>query len=452
MALANTHPTTQTARRLPTPSAGQRPAEDFVRQYLNHLTERRRHERAGSTPGVGDKGGVDIEGRPVGSLRFRGGQTAANRALASFNPETARSQGDLVYPQTRRNGSALSPWIRHGLLSLRQVWDHLEQFAPEAAAPYRQNLLLTERRRHEYATVATTAKPITNPPAPRLVDRPDDSTDKSMGCLELIIDELEEDGWLPAEARAWLADHWVARNGKPWEVGERWYFASLLDGARAISRHEWMAVGRRAGQENIGLSRWEVEEKAPGLCAACDRVFSCPVESHRPPVAVPLPRRDDPGPRPDVGWQAGPNRAPTITDASLDGVWITAESMGDHDPALAAHPDLPAIFVFDEPLLARLRLSAKRLVFLAETLADLAQRREVEVWLGRPAEVLAERQVAVTFTPVPGWRRLANEIDAGIIHPWPWLVRPDAPGAGDALSRVHREPHGAAQDILGKCH
>ena len=32
--------------------------------------------------------------------------------------------------------------------------------------------------------------------------------------------------------------------------------------------------------------------------------------------------------------------------------------------------DGPAVFVFDEPLLDRLRLSAKRLVFIAETLAE----------------------------------------------------------------------------------
>jgi deoxyribodipyrimidine photo-lyase len=35
------------------------------------------------------------------------------------------------------------------------------------------------------------------------------------------------------------------------------------------------------------------------------------------------------------------------------------------------------VFVFDEPLLDRLRLSSKRLVFLVETLADLAGRRTV---------------------------------------------------------------------------
>ena len=53
-----------------------------------------------------------------------------------------------------------------------------------------------------------------------------------------------------------------------------------------------------------------------------------------------------------------------------DAVWLTAESLGDDDPALAAHPDLPVVFVLDRPLLTRLRLSAKRLVFLVDRLAD----------------------------------------------------------------------------------
>ena len=74
-------------------------------------------------------------------------------------------------------------------------------------------------------------------------------------------------------------------------------------------------------------------------------------------------------------------------------MWLTAESLGDADPALAAHPGLPAVFVFDEPLLRRLALSGKRLVFLAETLADLATRREVAV-LRRPAGPGAGRPAA----------------------------------------------------------
>jgi len=105
-------------------------------------------------------------------------------------------------------------------------------------------------------------------------------------------------------------------------------------------------------------------------------------------------------------------------------VWLTAESLGDADPALAAHPNLPALFVFDAPLLARLRLSASRLGFLAETLADLSTRRQVEVWRGDPVRALAGRSPAVTFAPVPGFTRRAAALQPVEVHPWPWLVRP----------------------------
>ncbi len=105
-------------------------------------------------------------------------------------------------------------------------------------------------------------------------------------------------------------------------------------------------------------------------------------------------------------------------------MWLTAESLGDSDPALTAHPDLPAVFVFDEPLLQRLRLSGKRLVFLAECLADLASRRDVDVRLGRVPDELAGNPLAATFAPVPGFARHADSVQLVEVHPWPWLERP----------------------------
>jgi deoxyribodipyrimidine photo-lyase len=105
---------------------------------------------------------------------------------------------------------------------------------------------------------------------------------------------------------------------------------------------------------------------------------------------------------------------------------LTAESLGDADPALAANPQLPALFVFDDALLRRLQLSAKRLVFLTETLADLAQRRELTVYRGLPHEALAHHRAAVTFAPVPGWHRIAARVHLGEVHPWPWLRLPHA--------------------------
>ncbi|MGN6606592.1 MAG: FAD-binding domain-containing protein, partial [Jatrophihabitans sp.] len=109
-----------------------------------------------------------------------------------------------------------------------------------------------------------------------------------------------------------------------------------------------------------------------------------------------------------------------------DGVLVSPTAGGrDTDaPAGAPDPDRPAVFVFDEPLLRRLRLSGKRLVFLAETLGELAAQRPLEVCRGRVVDELAGRSLAATWTPVPGWADRARVLRPAEVHPWPWLVRP----------------------------
>jgi deoxyribodipyrimidine photo-lyase len=231
------------------------------------------------------------------------------------------------------------------------------------------------------------------------------------------------------QTRMWTASHWSVRRGLGWRDGEDLLFTHLLDGSRAANRLGWQwTVGAGTGKP-YGFSRWQVEKRAPGVCAGCALRSACPVEGwpdEEQPFPLPEPvgvRRDD-----DPASTAGP-RAP-IGDGPVEAVWLTAESLGDDDSALVAHPDVPAVFVLDEALLGGLRLSGKRLVFLAECLADLAQRREVEVHRGDPVDVLAGRALATTYAPVPGWRRRSERIRPAIVHPWSWLVPPHAGPAG----------------------
>ncbi|MEH3034698.1 MAG: hypothetical protein PGN07_11905 [Aeromicrobium erythreum] len=65
-------------------------------------------------------------------------------------------------------------------------------------------------------------------------------------------------------------------------------------------------------------------------------------------------------------------------------------------------------------------------MFLAESLADLAARRDVEVRLGPVADELAGRSVAVTFAPVPWFTKRSRDVALAAVHPWPWLARPTA--------------------------
>jgi len=357
------------------------------------------------------------------SPRFAGGQIAADRALARFRVRGYARSRNEVWPEARRGASALSPYIRHGLLHLRRVWQHVEGGPAGDVRKLRDELLWQEYARHLYARLGgRTARGLRAEPR-AAARKPAEPWSRELRCVALARDELERDGWLVNQARMWLASHWAVRRGAPWQEGEDAFFRELLDGSRAANRLGWQWTVGAATRRPYGFSRWQVEKRAPGLCEGCHLRHACPIE-HWPqapasdPVAAPPALSRDP----DPARTAGPAVPERLDDP--DAVWLTAESLGDDDPALAARPDLPALFVFDEPLLRSLRLSGKRIVFLAECLADLATRRELEVHRGEPAVVLAGRRPAVTFAPVPGFRRLAARLGLAEIHPWPWLCRP----------------------------
>jgi len=195
---------------------------------------------------------------------------------------------------------------------------------------------------------------------------------------------------------------------------------SSAPSGRVPDRTTGQATGRP-----YGFSRRQVERQAPELCAGCRRREACPIEEWaRDPDLSPAQPEARLSADSDPAETTGPTGV--IGSGSPNAVWLTAESLGDADSALAAHPELPALFVFDEKLLARLRLSAKRLVFFSECLADLALRRDTLVFRGDPAGILESFRPAVTFTPVPGFRRLLPLIRPARLYPWPWLVRPHA--------------------------
>lgn len=400
---------------LPIPEPGRRNAERFV---LTHLK------------------GLYTGGELPASPRIRGGQAAADTALADFDVTGYASRRNNAYPERERGASRLSPYIRHGLLQLPHVWDAVADGPPSDVRRFHDELLWQEYARHWYARLgSTTGTPLRRAyrnAAPPTVEA-GEVWDQDMACLELTIGELEDDGWLVNQTRMWLASHWTVRNELDWRVGEEYFFRHLLDGSRAANRLGWQWTSGLGSERAYGFSRWQVEKRAAGLCASCELGANCPIDEWpedpevTPVTANPLIAAD-----PDVAARRGPTvpTNPAGSDLAPELVWLTAESLGDADPALAANPDLPAAFVFDQPLLGQLQLSSKRLVFLVETLAELATRRPVELHLGEPVAVLAERPLTTTFAPVPGWRKRSDRLSVAELHPWPWLRTPVAGTVG----------------------
>ncbi|MDJ0769631.1 MAG: FAD-binding domain-containing protein [Ilumatobacter sp.] len=391
--------------RLPVPRPGRAAAEAFVDRHLVHV--------------AGDAA--------RGSERFRGGQSAADAALAAFDVAGYASRRNEVRPTARRGASGLSPYIRHGLLTLPDVWRHVAGGPARDVAKFRDELLWQEYARHWYARLgAATGRGVRRELAGSSADSPAPAAwDRSMACLDANLAELERDGWLVNQSRMWLASHWAVREAADWRSGEDAFFRHLLDGSRAANRLGWQWTAGVGSSKHYGFSRSQVRRRAPGLCDGCERRDDCPIEAWPDdPAFVPVERNPAVRFDPDVRRTRGPDDVERRGGGVAEAVWLTAESLGAEDPASVARPDLPVVFVFDEPLLARLQLSSKRLVFLVETLAERALTRGVELWLGDPVAVLGGRRVAVTFAPVPGFRRRAGAISPAEVHPWPWLATP----------------------------
>ena len=127
--------------------------------------------------------------------------------------------------------------------------------------------------------------------------------------------------------------------------------------------------------------------------------------------------------------RAPPARAAPRThgDRAARAVWLTAESLGDADPALAGAPRAARRL-----RLRRARCSpagacrASAWSSSPRRSATLAGRRELEVLRGDPVTALAGRPLAATFAPVPGWRKRAPRLGPRGRPSWPWLARPHA--------------------------
>ena len=375
---------------------------------------------------------------PRASPAFIGGQSHADGALSDLDVTGYAGRRSVVDPPERRGASKLSPYIRHGLLTLAEVWAATDQAPPQDQSRYHDELLWQEYARHWYANHGTaTGRPIAFEPTRAATPWNDEPWPEAMQCVAENLDELRRDGWCVNQARMWLASQFTLRAGADPFAGEQYLFQHLLDGSRAANRLGWQWVTGTSRPRAYGFTRSQVREQAPRLCEVCELAQDCPI-ADLPDIPEPDDRRPlDRPPLRAPSTAYGPERV-RVTTSDPQVVWLTAESLGLRDPTLSAHPGIPAVFVFDAPLLTHLQLSGKRLIFLAETLSEIATTRPLDVHLGRPAQVLAGTTAAVTFAPVPGFDRLSAGLDLEI-HPWPWL-RPPTPALLDDLTGRGRFP------------
>jgi deoxyribodipyrimidine photo-lyase len=356
----------------------------------------------------------------LGLSSIPGGQTAADSALARLDITGYAQRRSEVLPRNKRGASMLSPYIRHNILTLGQVHRETNNAPFKDREKFHDELMWQEYARHLYARLGTRLFDNLRFQANR--DSSGHGWNREMSCINEVVNELETDGWLVNQSRMWLASHWTVRNNIGWLSGQELMYRSLIDGSRAANLLGWQwTVGAGTGNA-YGFARWQVEKRAPELCESCPLNSHCPIQEFPDDSSLhqldrdPLLDRD-----PDPETTSGPLK-PVVNETPKH-VLITIDSMGDHDPALEAHPDLPVVFVFNEAALLKLQLSSQRLGFYLDTLKDLAERRDLHVFLGDPYVYAQKNPVAVTFAPVPSFRKFKNLAE---LHPYPWFKKPHA--------------------------
>lgn len=353
-----------------------------------------------------------------GRSSIAGGQSAADAALAALDISGYAKSRSQVLPIESRGASVLSPYIRHNLLPLQRVWDHVAKAPFADREKFRDELMWQEYARHLYARIGT--RLFSNLRFEQIWDTPGNGWPEGMACVDFAVNELHEDGWLVNQTRMWLASHWTVRNEFGWLNGQEEMYRHLLDGSRAANLLGWQwTVGTGTGKP-YGFAQWQVQKRASQLCMGCALKKSCPIEKFPEEVALnqaPLEAllvQD-----PDISATTGPLSVQGNTSADV--VLLTVDSLGDADPALSANPELPVAFVFNVDALKKLQLSSKRIFFYLETLQDLATRRELSVYMGSPYQFARENSVAVTFAPVPSFAKFESVAQ---LHPFPWLRLP----------------------------
>ena len=348
-----------------------------------------------------------------------GGQSKADNALNQLNINKYATKRNNVYPTNSRGSSYLSPYIRHGLLSLSDVWKGVEKFEYKDKSKFQDELLWQEFSRHLYAIVGKKSKDYLN----YKVEKPNTNQDnfKNMSCITTIEEELENTGYMVNQTRMWFASHNSLRVGNDWNKYEDYMFQHLIDGSRFANRLGWhWVMGSQTGKP-YGFSKFQVEKRAPQLCNSCALKYKCPIQEW-PKTSISGKINHDF--EIDKEKIFGPKEIKQNNNTRPSFVWITGESIGDSDPAMSFYHELPVIFIFDKALLSKLQLSTKRINFLIDCLKEINNKRELQVYLTNPEDYLQNKNFVSTFAPVPKYKKITEQNIPSVEFPALRLAEP----------------------------
>jgi deoxyribodipyrimidine photo-lyase len=218
---------------------------------------------------------------------MRGGWAAAQERLAAIDPGAyGRSRNHLDGAVT-----ALSPFIRHGVLTLAAVRDAV---LGRITRRLEGEKLINELGWRDYWQrlwaqlgdgIWEDREPLKtgHPAAAYAAELPADIAAGTTGlaCMDAFADQLTSTGWLHNHARMWLAAYVVHWRRVRWQAGARWFLQHLLDGDPASNNLSWQWVASSFSHKPYIFNRANLERFSSGhYCNGC-RLDSrgCPFEA-----------------------------------------------------------------------------------------------------------------------------------------------------------------------------
>lgn len=192
-----------------------------------------------------------------------GGTTAARKRVIEFLEQINSYPANISAPADARTGtSQLSPYLRFGCLSVREVYQAVTKHdgADRATELFKSRLWWNRHYNQKLADWAGWMDEAANPVMERFHDDTHDPTlveawkhgqtgypmvDASMRCLQAT-------GWLNFRMRAMCASFLCDLLQQPWKIGADWFYYHLIDADPAINYTQFQI---QAGMDGTNMLR-----------------------------------------------------------------------------------------------------------------------------------------------------------------------------------------------------
>jgi deoxyribodipyrimidine photo-lyase len=320
---------------------------------------------------------------------WAGGRVYALDKLADVDAVTYAKNRNFI------NGSVskLSPYIRHGCITVKEIAASVTERFGEQAEKYIEELTYYEFWRENwyrhgnriFSDMEAPKVPLGDNPIPAFVKQ----GFTGLPCMDEVIRDLNNDGYVHNHARMWFAAfmvHWLKVD---WRQAADWFESQLLDGNLASNHLSWQWVASTFSNKPYYFNKENIARfTGEKFCATCQ--MRCPFDDTYENLQQQL--------FPDSLSIKGAQTYPIQEMPKLKLSSHTAVSVLVHDEMLSPRNPLmrlalPKLFVFDDVLYQDWPL--KRIQFMADCLSEMP---DVQVWIGDTRTVLQELNIGQVFS------------------------------------------------------